>query len=375
MGYEISLVSTFHCDPQNELKNYACLPIAFSRFSSGQPTTKAGSGSKDKNWIRRLTPGLQTLRYYLGPLTILRYLRAYQKLVHTWQPDLVHALRIPFEGMLASFTPYEIPFVVATWGNDLTLHARGSLLMRWFTRRTLKRATGITSDTHRDIELALRWGLAAKAHSLVVPGSGGLDMDAIQKAEGFDPLMFQIPDSDTWIVNPRGIRPGSVHQESFFAAVPRVIAEYPQAVFICPGLAGMPQAQAWVRKYALSDCTFLLPKLPQEILWSLFKRSQLFISPSSHDGTPNTLLEAMACGCFPIAGDIESLREWLVHDQNGLLIDPRDPDQIANAIIYALTRPDLRIKAADQNLNLVENRASRQVTSEKINGFYHQFLE
>ena len=30
-----------------------------------------------------------------------------------------------------------------------------------------------------------------------------------------------------------------------------------------------------------------------------------------HDGTPNTLLEGMACGCLPVAGDLDSIREWL----------------------------------------------------------------
>lgn len=41
----------------------------------------------------------------------------------------------------------------------------------------------------------------------------------------------------------------------------------------------------------------------------LFRLADVTVSLSEDDGTPNTLLEAVACGCFPIAGDIESVRE------------------------------------------------------------------
>ena len=44
---------------------------------------------------------------------------------------------------------------------------------------------------------------------------------------------------------------------------------------------------------------------------AVFQGARVAVSPSTHDGTPNTLLEAMSCGSFPVAGDIESLREWI----------------------------------------------------------------
>ena len=39
---------------------------------------------------------------------------------------------------------------------------------------------------------------------------------------------------------------------------------------------------------------------------ALFRQAQVMLSITTHDGTPNTLLEGLASGCFPIAGDIES---------------------------------------------------------------------
>lgn len=375
LGYDVSLISTFACEPQAGLKHFHILPIAFSRFSSNNSANNGRSPKIGlKTLVRRFSPFFQSLRYSLGPLTLLLNARTYQHLVHDFQPDLVHALRIPFEGMLGSYTPDSVPFLAATWGNDLTLHAKGSWLMGRFTRRCLERADGFTSDTLRDVHLAYEWGLRPNVPALVIPGSGGLDLDALQGAEPFNAVLYKILTTGPWVVNPRGLRPGSVHQDVFFAAIPKILAKQPGTIFICPGLGGFKQAEDWVKKFSVEKQTFLLPKLSQPQLWSLLKEAQVFVSPSSHDGTPNTLLEAMACGCFPVVGDIESLQAWVKHGENGLLVNPLDPDELAHAILTALDQSKLRQKAASQNLTLIKNRAAQKTTRPMIDEFYTQFL-
>lgn len=379
LGYDVSLVSTFPCHPPAGMRHFYILPVALSRLSgegasSGQPASVPDAHRPSRALIRRFAPLLQSLRYTIGPLTILRFALTYQRLVRELQPYLVHALRIPFEGMLGSYTPQGTPFLATTWGNDLTLHAGGSLLMRTFTKRCLTRADGFSADTRRDIRLAHEWGFASDAPSLVVPGTGGLNVDAILGAQGFNPASYAIPTQGDWVVNPRGLRPGSVHQAVFFAAIPEILSKQPDTRFICPGLAGNSQVEAWVDQYGIQENTYLLPKLPQAQLWSLYQGAKLYASPSSHDGTPNSLLEAMACGCFPVVGDIESLREWIDHGINGLLVDPRNPTDLASAICHALSAQDLRQEAARRNLTLVKERADQSTTRPLIDAFYRQFI-
>ncbi len=383
-GVRISLISTFPCSRPQNMQHFEILPVAFSRFSGGTENVKASESqnsskkspkSRIRGMVRRFAPIFQSLRYWLGPLTLLRYAKRYQKIIQSWQPDLVHALRIPFEGMLGSFTPNDVPFVAATWGNDLTLHARGSWLMRLFTQKCLRRAQGLTSDTHRDVRLAQAWGLAKTAPTLVIPGSGGFDLTHLHAQAAFDPSDFDLPAEKTWVVNPRGLRPGSVHQETFFAAIPLVLAAFPDTLFLCPGLQGQPKAEAWAAQYGGQENIRLLPKLSQPKLWGLFKKSKLFVSPSSHDGTPNTLLEAMAFGCFPITGDIESLREWITSGRNGLLVDPRNPADLAEAVQKALREDDLRTQAAALNLELIKKRVDQSATQKMMAEFFQEVLK
>jgi glycosyltransferase involved in cell wall biosynthesis len=99
----------------------------------------------------------------------------------------------------------------------------------------------------------------------------------------------------------------------------------------------------------------------------------VYVSVSSHDGTPNTLLEAMACGCLPVCGDIESIREWVTSGENGLLVDPHDPQAVAQAIIKACQYKTLQNKAKKLNQEIILTKAEVQVVRRKVDAFYKEF--
>jgi glycosyltransferase involved in cell wall biosynthesis len=120
--------------------------------------------------------------------------------------------------------------------------------------------------------------------------------------------------------------------------------------------------------------TKLWPRLTQPQLWALLAKAQVYVSPSVHDGTPNSLLEAMACGCFPVVGNIESLQEWITHGVNGLLVDATDVDALARALITALSDPDLRARAAKENARLMAERADYQRCMAQARAFYQRTI-
>jgi hypothetical protein len=375
----VSLVSTFPCDPPEGADLVAILPVAFSSLAGGQVHIKGNSAinQEEINWKRRLIgafrPALLSARAWLAPLNLKKYQSQFTSILSDFQPDLVHSLRIPFEGMLASVTPKDIPLLVSIWGNDLTLHARTSPLMASHTRKALKCADGLLADANRDVRLALDWGLREEAPTLVVPGNGGLDLKSIKEGTKGKELPFDLPADSPLVINPRGFRPGSVHQDTFFKSIPLILDKIPDAYFICTAMQGQPEAEKWVNKLGIKNHVLLLPYLPQEQLWQLYAQSKVYVSLSSHDGTPNTFLEAMACGCFPVVGDIESLREWLTDVENGLLVNPRDPHQAAKAVIRALTDETFLASARQINLAMIKQRADVGMVSQQVKEFLRNF--
>jgi glycosyltransferase involved in cell wall biosynthesis len=370
-GHETHLVSTFPCDPPEGSASFHILPVAFGGMAGGQSNRKVDS-THQNGLVGRFRRLLRPLRYILGPLSLPPYQARFRTLVEEICPDLVHALRIPFEGMLATVTPKSIPLVVSIWGNDLTLHAPGSPMMRHLTRRALHRADGLMADAVRDIRLGREWGFATDRPTLVIPGAGGIRFDEIDATSRSRILPEELPDVPI-VVNPRGQRPGSLRQDTFFRSIPLVLEKFPQALFICPPLAGDAESEHWVESLGIRSNTKLWPRLDRTQMWALYEKAQVFVSPSIHDGTPNSLLEAMACGCFPVVGNIESMQEWIVPDVNGLLVDATSPRSLADAVIAALDSPALCASAKNENARIITERAEYRRCMAMTEAFYRKF--
>jgi hypothetical protein len=379
LKYQISLISTFPCKTIEGLAGLHIIPVAYGNMGSSQSDGNRNMGKK--SGIHRTVPSFRSIflygRYLFGPMTLPAYGQLFRQIVQTIKPDLVHALRIPFEGMLASFTPNDIPYAVSIWGNDLTYHAYGSKQMAAYTKRTLERAAGLAADTQRDINLAHQWGCQPGHAELLIPGNGGINKGLMDKSltGTFDWPDGAIPQNVPLVINPRGFRPGSVRSDVFFNAIPLILQRNSDVAFLCAAMAKQPEASAWVRRLKIGRNIRLLPYMPQARLWDLFRRSIISVSVSVHDGTPNSFLEAMALGCFPIVGDIQSLREWIVPGVNGLLVEPTKPQSLAEAVLQGLDDNDLRKNAAKYNERLIQERASIETMQGKLDTFYKQMTQ
>jgi glycosyltransferase involved in cell wall biosynthesis len=369
-GDDVHLVSTFACQPGLPLSSLTIVPVAFSGLKAGHSSHVPQKDRKSESllWGSAFVRLRTRTRQWLGPLSLSFAARSLQTLVDGIHPDLIHAMRIPFEGMLASKIALPAPLLVSIWGNDFTLHAPATPWMGRLTRQALAAASAVHADCQRDIRLAHDWGYPPQGPTIVIPGAGGIQLDVFYPAAQTDQNL-----EPPWVVNPRGIR-AYIRNDAFFKAIPLVLDQVPRAQFFCIGMAGQPQAEGWLREYRIAANVHLTGPQTRLQMAEMFRRSKVAVSPSTHDGTPNTLLEAMACGAFPVAGDLESLREWITPGVNGLLVDPGDPRALADAILQGLLQPDLRQRARQVNLQLVSDRAEYGDVMRRAADFYQQMV-
>jgi glycosyltransferase involved in cell wall biosynthesis len=365
---EIHLVSSFPCELLAGLASFRVIPVAMSQLQSGQASRQS--------LLKKIIPvGLRTrLRQSLGPLTLSRAAERLRVVIDGLQPDLIHAMRIPYEGMLAALAlenenqdEKHIPLLVSVWGNDFTLHANATPQMAELTRRALQRADALHTDCQRDQRLAQVWGFNLAKPAIVLPGGGGIRLDV------FNPGETALTKRESVVINPRGFR-AYVRNDTFFQAIPRVLAIQPEVRFLCPSMQAESQAQLWVSESGIEPAVDLLPFQTRQEMAELYRRSQVVASLTTHDGTPNTLLEALACGCFPVVGDLESLREWVTDGENGFLVDPSDPQAVAIAILSALSNPNLRKSAKAINHDLIQQRAEYGEVMRQARIFYQTVL-
>jgi glycosyltransferase involved in cell wall biosynthesis len=88
-----------------------------------------------------------------------------------------------------------------------------------------------------------------------------------------------------------------------------------------------------------------LGALPQSGLPALYRRAAVFVAPfvqaesGDQEGLPVALMEAIACGCPVIAGDVAGLHDLLGEHARDVALDPRDGGELAARIGHVLSHP------------------------------------
>jgi len=86
-------------------------------------------------------------------------------------------------------------------------------------------------------------------------------------------------------------------------------------------------------------------------LADLYRRADIFVHPSWAEGFGLPPLEALATGVAVVATDSGGIREFLRDEVNALIVPPREPQTIADAIIRLARDRDLRARLASGGID------------------------
>jgi len=126
-----------------------------------------------------------------------------------------------------------------------------------------------------------------------------------------------------------------------------------------------------VEKLHLTQKTHFLHDIPDADLVGLYNGASVLTTPSFYEGFGLPALEAMACGTPVVVANRASLPE--VVGEAGLLIDPDNPESIAQALTRVLTEGSLREQMSKQGL-LQANRFTWEKTARDTLKVYQTVL-
>jgi len=86
----------------------------------------------------------------------------------------------------------------------------------------------------------------------------------------------------------------------------------------------------------------VVPNMAHEELPAYYRLADVLVIPSLRDGTPNSLLEGMACERAVVASNVGGIPDVLCHGENGLLVPSGDVNALADALLELLTDPSRR---------------------------------
>jgi glycosyltransferase involved in cell wall biosynthesis len=107
------------------------------------------------------------------------------------------------------------------------------------------------------------------------------------------------------------------------------------------------------------DRVRFLGGIPDEDLQQLLQQSSIYVSLSRSDGTSASLLEALACGLYPVLSDIPANREWIDSSAgNGTLVPLAEPEVLARVLVEVILDHEGRKNASLHNRRIIEQRAN-----------------
>lgn len=149
-----------------------------------------------------------------------------------------------------------------------------------------------------------------------------------------------------YFVYPATTAPHKNHR-MLLEAFARVIARRPDARMVLTGPTGAAESsiRAVTARLGLLDHVRRLGRVAPDRLDDLYRGAVALTYPSTYEGFGLPVAEAMARGCPVIAADVTALPE--VVEDAGVLLDPRDAEAWAGAMLELLSDEDARTRLSE----------------------------
>ena len=304
----------------------------------------------------------------IQPLLEVTANEALEKIILEIQPDIVHSFEM--QGcsypILKTMQKYHnIKWLYSCWGSDLYYYQQFPIHLKKI-KLLLSRVNYLHTDCKRDYTLAKELGFLGK-HVGVIPGGTGYKLDEIEP--------YKLPFAERKIILVKGYEHflgRGLNIVKALEAIKNQVDNYEVVVF-----GAHPVVIEYIQSHQLGFKVFDRNGLSHQKILELMGKSLIYIGNSISDGMPNTLLEAIVMGVFPIQSNPGGVTEEIIKDGvNGLLINnPESILTIQNLILKSISNHYLLERAAHENAILAKDKLDYDQNSIKVISIYDIILK
>jgi len=241
-------------------------------------------------------------------------------------------------------------------------------------RRLANRIIVVSDSLRRDFPA----GAGSADKFVVVPN--GID------AAAFAPRLVRLQVRDEIGINPEwsvvGMA-GSITERKgqllLLQAAAKVVKEFPRVKFVLIGRTNDAHDEEYAAKLRGFIADMGLTENVRFMGWrsempQVLSALDLFVLPSSNEGLPRSILEAMAAAVPVVATNVGGNADLVVPGRTGLLVPPRDPGALAAAIEKLLRAPDTAREMGRAGRLMVEQHFSLRAAALGVERVFDQLL-
>lgn len=294
------------------------------------------------------------------------------RIIREWRPHVVHTFSLQAGEFYHRFRRQYGVGGEARW----VLQLRGGADLAWShldpalregIGEVLRACDQLLSDNTQNFRIAREFGVREEQLSRIgtVPGTGGIDIGTM-RARWHGPTS-----SRRLILWPK------VYEWPWSKALPVYEALklawgriQPCEVEMLATFGPGARMYYWTLPEEMRRACRLRERVPRAEALEATARARVLLAPSLVDGTPNSMFEAMAAGALPIVSPLETIVPVVREGVNVLFARNLYPEEIASALVRAMTDDALVDAAAGRNLELVGRVANREEVRGRVVEFY-----
>lgn len=228
--------------------------------------------------------------------------------------------------------------------------------VQWLYRTSLKRSTCIIFQNPDDLGEFRQFGLVAPGRLHVVNGSG-------VELQHYKPV--PLPGTSTFLLIARLLVDKGIRE--YVEAARQVRNSNPQARFLLagwydnnPSSLRKQEVHTWIQDGIIEYLGHLEDVRPA------IAQADVYVLPSYREGTPRTVLEAMAMGRPIITTNVPGCRQTVDEGVNGFLVRSRDAGAIAQAMNRFIQDGSLAARMGAESRRLAEERFDAEVVARAV---------
>lgn len=128
-----------------------------------------------------------------------------------------------------------------------------------------------------------------------------------------------------------------------------------------------------MKEKGITDKIIFVGHVQEHLMVPFYQNAQFFVMPSIFEPFGMTCQESMSCGVPVIASKYGGIRTVLTHEKDGLLIDPKNEDEFAEAMIRLLEDRDYKSSLGKEACSLIRENYSWEAIADRHLDFWNRF--
>ncbi|MEW5993170.1 MAG: glycosyltransferase [Candidatus Zixiibacteriota bacterium] len=290
------------------------------------------------------------------------HMRKAVRAARAFEPDLVHAHYAAGFGLWTLGLRFS-PTVVSVWGSDITDFPR-NVLTRSLIRRVLKRATYIT-ETSQLLKIVSLHLCRECADKISVIPFGVEPPSTILPAPASPPIRLCFIKSHRLIYGP----------DVLLQALALAKQSVPEIELTMAGQGELTdKLKKMCAELGLDGNVRFVGHVPNEEIYALLQQHHIMVMPSLSESFGVAALEAAACTRPVIASNIGGVPEVVSDGETGILVPPKDPVQLAEAIVKLADDEAARQRMGEAGRRLVETKYRWEQSVDAMCDLYERLI-